>query len=89
MERGEFEEVFNLVEGLEADEEFEVGEGNGDFRLVVRVRVFVWLGFMEFLGEFFVGVDLEGEGFLEGEDLHSCKYAISIYYRMMGWGSIG
>lgn len=89
MERGEFKEVFNLVQGLEADEELEVGEGNGDFGLVVRVRVFVWLGFVEFLGELFVGVDLEREGFLEGEDLHSCKYVVSVYDRVMGWGSIG
>ena len=57
------------MQGLEADEELEVGERDGDFGLVVGVGIFVWVGFVELFGEGFVRVNLERESFLEGEDL--------------------
>lgn len=59
----------DLVEGLEAGEELEVGQGDGDLGFMVAVAEFMGVSGVKFLGEGFVGVDLEGEGFGEGEDL--------------------
>lgn len=65
------------MQGLEADEELEVGERDGDFGLVVGVGVFFWIGFVELFGEGFVRMNLERESFLEGEDLQLHKIVVN------------
>lgn len=69
VERGEGgEEGLDFRGGFPAGEDFEGAEGDGDFGFVVRVGELVWVFGVEFFGEGFVGVDLEGEGFCDGED---------------------
>lgn len=59
-------------EGLPAGEDFEFGEGEGDFGFVVGVSEVVGVAVVEFGCEGLGGVDLEGEGFGDGEDLGEC-----------------
>lgn len=62
------EEGVDVVDMLEADEGFEVAEGDGDFGLVAWVAMFGWVVLVQFGGELFVGMELEGEGFGDGQD---------------------
>lgn len=60
-----------MGEGFPADEELEFGEGDCDLGLVVFVAEFLGVFVVDLGGEIEIGVDLEGEGFAEGEDLES------------------
>ena len=46
----ELEEGVDVLEGFEGDEDFELAESDGNFGLVVGVRVFVWILFVELFG---------------------------------------
>ena len=59
------EEGLDFWGGFPAGEYFEGAEGDGDFGFVVGVGELVWVLGVEFFGEGFVGVDLEGEGFCD------------------------
>lgn len=65
----QFEEGLDSVEGFPASEELEFGERDCDLRLVVCVAEFLGVFLVQFGGQREIGVDLEGEGFAEGEDL--------------------
>lgn len=64
-------ETLDRLDGLEASEKLEVGQGNCDLRLMVRVAKFLRVLFMKLAGERFVGVDLKRESFGERKDLTS------------------
>lgn len=69
FERFQFHQLLNILERFPAGEELEFRQRDGDLGFVVVVSKFLGVDFVQFFGELFVWVDLEGEGFGEGEDL--------------------
>jgi hypothetical protein len=53
-----------LIEGFPTGEDFEFGEGNGDFGFVVGVGELVGVILVQASGEVFVRMDLERKCFL-------------------------
>jgi hypothetical protein len=63
------EELLDLRERFPPNENFKFAQSNGDLGLVVCVSEFLRIFLVNFGGQFFVRVDLEGKCFRNGENL--------------------
>ena len=63
------EQRLNVFQRFPAGKDFEFGQRNGDFGLVVCVGEFLRVFLMEASGKLCIGVDLQWKCLVDGEDL--------------------
>lgn len=74
-------EVRNLIQRAETTETVEGSNGESHLGLVVVIRVVLRVLLVELLGEFLVGVGLNGQSLVDGQDLEQERQLLLVLLR--------